>query len=391
MSAFAAVMTGPGVGAIATIQLLGDSAGSVLRAIFRRADGRPFDVATGQILLGDIFEGEQIVDQVTVGCEGPNTFAIHCHGNPLIMEGIMDMLQRHGVQPMQAEQVLAQVLREREPKDSISLEAKLALTTVKTVDGARLIANQVEAGLAAKVRQWQADLDSTPLERIADETRQILVNSDTAKLILSGCTIVLIGPPNTGKSALLNVLAGREKAIVTEVPGTTRDWVSAEIHIPPLAATVIDTAGLDLSLAACGKIDQTAQQKSVEALRHADLILLVLDASKSADQLPVSIADLLVGRRVVCVFNKADLPQRLDPSVLPAYLRQVVRMSAKRGTGLDDLVRAIHRACDLADFPLNAAVAFTERQRIFIQQLSEADSRDEVTAALDELLQGAIV
>lgn len=384
-------MTGPGVGAIATIQLLGDSAGSVLRAIFRRADGRPFDVATGQILLGDIFEGEQIVDQVTVGCEGPNTFAIHCHGNPLIMEGIMDMLQRHGVQPMQAEQVLAQVLREREPKDSISLEAKLALTTVKTVDGARLIANQVEAGLAAKVRQWQADLDSTPLERIADETRQILVNSDTAKLILSGCTIVLIGPPNTGKSALLNVLAGREKAIVTEVPGTTRDWVSAEIHIPPLAATVIDTAGLDLSLAACGKIDQTAQQKSVEALRHADLILLVLDASKSADQLPVSIADLLVGRRVVCVFNKADLPQRLDPSVLPAYLRQVVRMSAKRGTGLDDLVRAIHRACDLADFPLNAAVAFTERQRIFIQQLSEADSRDEVTAALDELLQGAIV
>ncbi|MBP7049842.1 MAG: 50S ribosome-binding GTPase [Phycisphaerae bacterium] len=307
------------------------------------------------------------------------------------MEGIMDMLQRHGVQPMQAEQVLAQVLREREPKDSISLEAKLALTTVKTVDGARLIANQVEAGLAAKVRQWQADLDSTPLERIADETRQILVNSDTAKLILSGCTIVLIGPPNTGKSALLNVLAGREKAIVTEVPGTTRDWVSAEIHIPPLAATVIDTAGLDLSLAACGKIDQTAQQKSVEALRHADLILLVLDASKSADQLPVSIADLLVGRRVVCVFNKADLPQRLDPSVLPAYLRQVVRMSAKRGTGLDDLVRAIHRACDLADFPLNAAVAFTERQRIFIQQLSEADSRDEVTAALDELLQGAIV
>jgi len=384
-------MTGRGAGAIATIQLLGDSAETVLRAVFRRAAGRPFELVTGRFLLGAVFEGEQSIDRVTVGCEGHNTFVIHCHGNPLIVERIMDVLQRHGVQPVQAERLLARVLRGREPQDSIHLEATLALTAVKTVEGARIVANQAAAGLSAVVRRWQADLDSTPLERIAAEARKILKDSDTAKLILSGCTIVLIGPPNTGKSTLLNALAGREKAIVTEVPGTTRDWVSAEIHIPPLAATIIDTAGLDLSLAASGGIDQAAQHKSVEALHRADLVLLVLDASESAEQLPAFVADLLVGRRAVCVFNKADLPPRLDRSVLPEHLREVVRMSAKRETGLDDLVRAIHRVCNLTDFPRNAAVAFTERQRILLERLAEADSRDEAERILAGLLHGEVL
>ncbi|HNS19552.1 MAG TPA: 50S ribosome-binding GTPase [Sedimentisphaerales bacterium] len=390
MAPIAAVMTGRGAGAIATIQLLGDSAETVLRAVFRRADGRPLELATGQILLGNVFEGEQVIDQVTVGCEGPNTFAIHCHGNPLIVERIMDVLQRRGVQPVQAERLLAQVLTGRGPQDSIHVEATLALTTVRTVEGARIVANQAAGGLSAVVRRWQADLDSIPLERIAGEARQILHDSDTAKLILSGCTIVLIGPPNTGKSTLLNALAGREKAIVTEVPGTTRDWVSVEIHIPPLAATVIDTAGLDLSLAASGRIDQAAQHRSVEALRLADLVLLVLDASESADQLPAFVADLLVGRRVVCLFNKADLPQCLDPSNLPEHLRLVVRMSAKRETGIEDLIRAIHCALGLQRVSLDTAVVFTERQGILLRRLARTHSRDEAIHLLAGLLHGEV-
>jgi predicted GTPase len=143
----------------------------------------------------------------------------------------------------------------------------------------------VKAGLAQRARQWLAGLDSLSLDEIAAQAKQILEDSDTARLILSGCTIALVGPPNTGKSTLLNTLAGREKAIVTEIAGTTRDWVSAEIRIPPLAATVLDTAGLDDALAAGGRIDRAAQQKSLEALDRADLILLVLDASQPV-QLP---------------------------------------------------------------------------------------------------------
>lgn len=390
MAPIAAVMTGPGAGAIATIQLSGESAETVLREIFRRADDGPFELAAGRILLGDMIEGEQTIDQVTVGCEGPSEFAIHCHGNPLIVERIMELLQRRGVQPMRAEQLLARVLMGREPEDSIRVEAKLALTTVKTIEGARIVANQSKAGLAGRIRQWQANLDSTPLEQIAAQAKQILKDSDTARLILSGCTIALVGPPNTGKSTLLNTLAGREKAIVTDIAGTTRDWVSTEIRIPPLAATIVDTAGLDLSLAAAGQIDQTAQQRSIEALDRADLVLLVVEASEPAGRLPAFLADLLVGRRTITVFNKTDLPQRLDASSFPEPLRPVVRISAKLETGIESLIQAIHCALGLEGFSLDAAVAFTERQRILIRRLAEADSRDEMSHVLAGLLHGAV-
>jgi tRNA modification GTPase len=383
-------MTGPGAGAIATIQLFGDSAQAILREIFRRAGGGPFESAIGRVFLGDIREGQQVIDQVTIGCEGPDAFAIHCHGNPLIVERVMELLRRNGVQPVQPEQLLAGMLMSRKGGDSIAVEAKLALTTVKTIEGAAIIANQVKDGLAAKARQWQANLDCTPLEQIAVEAKQILKDSDTARLILSGCTIALVGPPNTGKSTLLNTLAGREKAIVTNIPGTTRDWVSAEIHIPPLAATLIDTAGLDSLLAAAGDIDETAQQKSIEALRRADLILLVLDASQPVEQLSESVADLLIGRKTITVLNKVDLPPRCDSESLPAHLRHVVHISAEQETGIEDLIRAIHDACVPKDFLLNTAVVFTDRQRIRVKQLTKASSPNEAALSLAELLHGPI-
>lgn len=388
MAPIAAVMTGGGTGAIATIQLFGESSETVLRAIFRRADRRAFSLTMGRIFLGEIVEGDQTIDQVTVGCEGPGEFAIHCHGNPLIAGKIMDLFRHRGVEPVRAEQFLARILMEREPADTIGVEAKLALAAVKTIEGARIVANQTKAGLAVTVRRWQANLDSIPLERIAAQAEQILRDSGAAMLILSGCTIALVGPPNTGKSTLLNALAGREKALVTDVAGTTRDWVSAEVRIPPLVATVIDTAGLDLSLAAGDGIDEIAQQKSVEALNRADLVLLVLDASEPARQLPVSLADLLVGRRTVTVLNKADLPQQLDPSSLPECLQPVVRISAKQETGIADLTQAILRALGLECLPLVAPVAFTERQRALIRRLGEAGSRDEMARVLADLLHG---
>mgnify|MGYP000849120623 CR=1 FL=1 len=388
MAPIAAVMTGGGTGAIATIQLFGESSETVLWAIFRRADPRAFSLTMGRILLGEIVEGDQAIDQVTVGCEGPGEFAIHCHGNPLIVGKIMDLLRHRGVQPVRAEQFLARVLMERQPADAIGVEAKLTLAAVKTIEGTRIVANQTKAGLAATVRRWQANLDSMPLERIAAQAEQILRDSGAARLILSGCTIALVGPPNTGKSTLLNALAGREKALVTDIAGTTRDWVSAEVRIPPLVATVIDTAGLNLSLAAGDRIDEIAQQKSVEALNCADLVLLVLDASEPAGQLPASLADLLVGRRTIAVLNKADLPQQFDPSSLPDRLQSVVRISAKRETGIADLAQAILRALGLECLSPGAPVAFTERQRALIRRLAEAGSRDEMACVLADLLHG---
>lgn len=389
MSVFAAVMTGPGAGAIATIQLFGDAAEKVVRMIFRRTEGRPFELKSGHILLGHIVDGDESIDQVTVGCEGPDTFAIHCHGNPLIVERIVRLLRRHGVAPLSAERLLARVLMSRGHQDSIGVEAKLALATVKTIEGAAVLSNQVKAGLSRKIRQWQEQFDSPSWKQIAAEAAQVLRDSAPARLILSGCTIALIGPPNTGKSTLLNTLAGREKAIVTDIRGTTRDWVSAEIHLPPLAATLIDTAGLDSGLAV-GDVDRTAQQKSIDMVKRADVILLILDLSRPSEPLGDDLLHAVAGRSIVTVLNKADLPWQFDPACLPQPLGQTVRISAALGAGIEELVHAVHSACGVVDVSPESPVAFTNRQRALIQRLTLANGRHEAVDLVAELLHGSL-
>jgi tRNA modification GTPase len=390
MSAFAAVMTGRGAGAIATIQLVGDAADAALAKVFRQTSGERFELTTGRILLGHIIDGDETVDQVTVGCESPGVFAIHCHGNPLIVERIVGLLQRNGVELLAAEQLLVRTLAVQSSLNSIVAEAKLALTTVKTIAGAAILTHQIESGLSARVLEWQQELDKTHLSQIASEAEQILKDSEPARLIISGCTIALVGPPNTGKSTLLNALAGREKAVVTDIRGTTRDWVSAEIHIPPLTATIIDTAGLDPSLASRGEIDRAVQQKSMEIIDRSDLVLLVLNITQPADQLSKALANKLLDKKTITVLNKSDLPEHFDSASLSAHLGQPVRISAKQDTGIEDLIHAIHATFNLAGFNSHAVTIFTSRQRALVGRLAVAGTRDQAIALMDELLHGPI-
>jgi len=392
MRAFAAVMTGPGAGAIATIQLFGASVRVTLRNVFRPTAQTPPEFTTGRVLLGHLVDGDRVIDQVTIGCEAPDTFAIHCHGNPLIVERIMELLQRRGVALVPAGQLLARMLTEQRSHNTIAVEAKLALTTVKTIEGAGILAHQIEAGLSETAGHWRRCAESGDVERIVTEAAQILRDSDTARLIISGCTIVLTGPPNTGKSTLLNALAGREKALVTDIKGTTRDWVSAEIHIPPLAATVIDTAGLDADLAAAPDrdIDRAAQARAVDILERADVALLVLDASQPFSRFDPHFTERLAGKRTVVVLNKSDLPRRFDPACLPQQFRPPIRISAKHETGIEDLIQAIHQACDVTGFDDHSPVAFTPRQHALIERLAAMSCRDRAIVPITELLRGAI-
>ena len=380
----AAVMTGQGAGAIATIQLAGDDAKCALEKILRRPDGGPLHPETGRFLLGQVVDGSEIIDQVTLGCEGHHVYAIHCHGNPIVVRRIANLLRRCGATIVPAEQLLARILADRGFRTTIEMEAQLALTTVRTIEGAELVVHQAREGLSQKVRQWQDSLTSASLARIAAEAEQILTDSEPARWIISGCTIALVGPPNTGKSTLFNALAGREKAIVTDVRGTTRDWVSAEIHIPPLAATVIDTAGLDEALAAePGSLDAIAQRESMEVLGRVDLVLLVLDLTQPAAQVPAVLTAALTGKRTLTVLNKADLasPERRDPTAGP------VALSAKIGTGLDALLEAIRSISGVTRVPLDRTVAFNDRQRRLLAKLSSVRSVPAAASAISELLE----
>lgn len=373
MTTFAAVTTGRGTGAIATIELCGENAHAVLEKIFMPKGEKEAVFESGKILLGSITDAERTIDQVTIGCQGRDDFAIHCHGNVLIVEMIMELLEQHGVKLISAEALLTK----RPAANSIEIEAKLALTKARTLDGAKIIANQINGGLTKQLEQWQSD----PATITVEQAKRILGQSQTARLFVEGCTIVLAGPPNSGKSTLFNTLCGKQKAIVTDIKGTTRDWVSARCKLGPLSVDLIDTAGLDNAIAESA-IENESQARAKQMLQKADLILLVLDASEPAQ----AIDHTFTNKKVLTVLNKIDLPMKIDASNFVSNL--TVSLSAGQGTGLEKLVKRITQICGAADFELNSAVCFTQRQRLLLQELVKADSPDECDSIIAELLNG---
>ena len=384
-------MTGKGTGAISTVQVFGDSAEAVIKKIFTPAAAMQAEFKTGKILLGKILDGDETIDQVTLGCEGQKNFAIHCHGNPLIVADIMQILQRCGVTLLSAEQLLTKILSSQKAGNTIAAEAGLARLKAKTIEGTKIIANQIDAGLSAIAAEWLENINETPLNQISTEVGRILESSRTAKLVIDGCTAALIGPPNSGKSTLLNTLAGRQKAIVTDIKGTTRDWVEAVCRIESLSLRLIDTAGLDEELnTAEDVIGQVAQKKSIEILQQADLVLLVLDNSQTNERLDKAFLETIGGKRVLTVLNKCDLPAGFDTNKLPESMSNSIRISAKEGTGIENMLEKVRQICGIADFDLKTVVCFTQRQNNLLQKLIHTKSTQQAASIITELLNGTL-
>jgi tRNA modification GTPase len=387
MGAFAAVMTGRGVGAISSIAVFGDSAKEVLEKIFVPAGRQAVSFAVGRSYVGTINDEKGAVDQVTVGCEGPGRFAINCHGNPLIVEMIMQLLQQQGITLISTEELLEKISAEQVSGNAIAREAKLAHLRAQTLDGTRLIANQVEGGLSRVAADWLKNLDTISLDEIRSCAKEILERSETARFLIDGCKVVLIGPPNSGKSLLFNNLCGKEKAIVTEIAGTTRDWVSAECRIGRMLVELVDTAGVAEALAAAGgEADRAAQERSVKLLQEADLVLLVLDITKGEGQVDEKLAQMLSDKRVITVLNKCDLKNGTKSCFFSQKFSEISKISAKSGTNLDKIIEKVQKICGVEGFDVRSAVCFTERQKRLIERLAEAGSKGEAKGVIMELV-----
>ncbi|MEE9370769.1 MAG: GTPase [Sedimentisphaerales bacterium] len=394
MSVFAAVMTGKGTGAISTIEVFGDSAKAIIKKLFKPAGGKKAVLKPGKILLGVITDESEIIDQVTIGCEGNNSFTINCHGNPLIVEMIMRLLRKEGTRLVTTEELLAKTLTVQKCGKTIAIEAKLAQLKARTIEGAKIIANQIEGGLSKKAAEWLGNIEAITLDEIKKEAGRILKASRTARLIVDGCTAIIAGPPNSGKSTLLNCLAGREKAIVTEIKGTTRDWVSAECEIGGVMMKIIDTAGIDEKFSGGGEgsIEKVAQEKSVNLLKEADLVLLVLDNSQTIEQLNEKLIEKISKKKIVTILNKIDLKGRLEAKKLAPVrkLSKSVKISAKFGTGIENLVKKIQKMIGVDTFDTQQPVCITGRQEELIKKLKKAKSKSEGATIITELLNGRL-
>jgi tRNA modification GTPase len=390
MSVFAAVMTAGCSGAIATIQLFSDSDCRIIEKIFSPAGCKQATFRVGNILLGEIHDGDKTIDQVTIGCLQQGSFAIHCHGNPLIVEKIVQLLQSYNVEIVSAEQLLIKIMSGNNV-GTIAIEAKLATAKAKTLLGTKIILSQVNGGLSSKANDWLKITDDIRLDEIKADARQILQNSRAAKIIIYGCSAVLTGPANSGKSTLFNLLTGGQKSIVTEIKGTTRDWVSAGCKIGSLYMELIDTAGLDESLSAGGDgIEGLAQQKALELLHRAELVLLVLDGSRDIGEFSSLFMNKIAEKKVVTVLNKSDLPPGINIDRLPESLSDVIQISAKSGIGIEKLKEKILLVTGAAEFNLQQGVCFTDRQVNLLSKLLHCESAEEATSIITELITGRL-
>jgi tRNA modification GTPase len=385
MDCYAAVMTGKGTGAVSTVHLYGEGSESVIRQIFKSASQKTLHLKAGEILLGSIYDDDKKIDQVTIGCEWLNTFAIHCHGNPLIVENIIKLLREQGVQIVTDEQLRKIILSSQNQTNAIAVEAMLVQAHAKTFQGTKIIMNQVNSGLSEVLRKWLSDMNNISIDSIQNQADEILQDSTIANLIIFGCKTILTGPPNTGKSTLLNCLAGRQKSIVTDISGTTRDWVTAQCQIESLSLELVDTAGLDENLSiASDSIDNMAQKKTLELINQADLILLVLDNSINAE-LDYNFFELISKKKIITVLNKSDLPAKFNTNKLPDFLSNTVQISSKEQTGIDNLITSIRQTCGVANFDLRTPVCFTDRQKNLLLELKRTESRQRVAAVIRNL------
>jgi tRNA modification GTPase len=250
--------------------------------------------------------------------------------------------------------------------NTIEAEARWMMQKSATLFGAKILQSQIEKGLSKWATQTLENIDSTTSDEIKSQCEAILKRSNIAGRIIQGVKIAIAGPPNSGKSTLLNCLAGQQQVIVSETAGTTRDWVSITCTIADRAgmegsviqAEFIDTAGLDDILTADNPVEQAAQGMARRILEHCDLVLYVQDITAVRSQQTENTCH--VDKPVIYVYNKCDLIQQSREPEKQEY--QFVPISAKNNNGIDVLMQAITNVLETADFDPAQPVVFTERQ-----------------------------
>ncbi len=377
MDCRAGVFTGTGTAALATLRVIGRDAEPILDHLLTPAPPPP-----GRHALCHVQDNAGRIDQIVVGHETAGTYALHCHGNPLIAERILACLRDRGARLVEGEDLL--------PTRGTFVEHEIdrALGQTRTLRGASLVSAQRDHGLLPLLRRWQDDV-SLSLPTVQGQCQNLLGRYPPGRTLLEGCRVMLVGPPNSGKSTLFNRLLGIDKSIVAEVEGTTRDWVDGDLTLPDLHLHLFDTPGLDSQLAqqAASHLDRAAQDQALALLNRADFYLLVLDNSQSAAPDPLLPLDKLPASKTLVALNKNDLPTRLDAGVYQRYAH-LHRISAAQDSGLAPLIDGIRSLSGVKELDIRLPTPFTSRQSDLLTALMQTTRVSQAQSLVHELLFG---
>lgn len=406
-----AVATALGEGGIGIIRLSGTKAVEIAAGIFRGAHGKTVqDIASHQAAYGHIIDpaGNQMIDEVLLlVMRAPRSYTredvveIHCHGGPVPVRKILALTLAAGARLAepgeftkraflngrldltQAEAVI-DVIR---AKTDASLKMAAGNLSGKLADKIHMLRNHILemiAHLEAAIDFPEDDIEELAAEdverrvkKIGSEIEELLAGAHTGRILRDGLETVIIGKPNVGKSSLLNVLLKETRAIVTDVPGTTRDSIEEYANIGGVPLKIIDTAGIRETRDAVEKI---GVEKSKSLIQRADLVLLVLDSSSPLTHEDQAVLELLTGCQTLVLVNKSDLNPVLDldrvMNLLPG--KKLLKISILEGTGLEELEQYI------IDMVYGGQIQLPESG--FVNNVRQADLLVKVNQSLREVL-----
>ena len=398
IAAIATAMSSSGIG---IIRVSGEQAVSIVNRIFiSRKDN--FDLNTApshHIYYGMIQDGEEVLDEVLVMLmRGPHSYTaedtveIDCHGGVLVMKKILETVIKYGARPAEPGEFTKRAFLNGK-MDLSQAEAVIDVITSENEYALQSSISQLKGSVKNRIKEirekiiYHTAFIETALddpehisvdgygevlkeaaEEVIDQLKELIDSSDDGRIMKEGIQTVILGKPNAGKSSLLNILAGHDRAIVTDIEGTTRDVLEEQIRLQGLTLNIIDTAGIRQT---DDIVEKMGVDKAKEYAKEADLIIYVVDASRNLDENDEKIFDLIYDKRTVILLNKSDLDTVVTEEMIRERISQkgvqkqipVIAISAKEEQGIKELENTVKAMFLKGDLSFNEEVYITNARQ----------------------------
>ena len=413
-SVIAAISTPAGKGGIGIVRISGDEALAVAGRVFRAKNRKdPSSMKGYTAAFGTVHKPSgELIDQAILLCfrapksyTGEDVAEIQCHGGEAVIQEVLRAVLDCGAEPADR----GEFTRRAFLNGRISLteaEAVMAIVNAASAQGERAAASQAEGSLARRTTEFrdrilavqtqiaaeidfpEEDVDEADRGELTREVRQL--SEDVTKLIkgydagqkmLRGIPAAIVGSPNVGKSTILNLISGYEKAIVSPEAGTTRDIIEEQVSLGGITLMLADTAGIREQ--ASGMVEQIGIDRARERLLRSSLILAVFDVSRPLEDDDLALIDALKGRPVLAVINKNDLPAQADTDRIKEAFPSWVEISAVDPGSLEKLEQAVAEMAGVSGFDADQPLLANERQRACAVRANDA-----LSEAADSLEKG---
>lgn len=364
----AAIATAPGEGGIGIIRISGEKSLKVAEEIFRSMSTKKIqDYKPRNLIYGNIVDGETVIDEVLLAfMKGPNSYTaedvieINCHGGFISVKKILELILSKDIRLAEAGEFTKRAFLNGRI-DLSQAEAIVDVIKAKTDMAHKVAQSHLEGSLATKIKELRMnvtqvlahlevsiDFAEEDVEEITyktlkeeayklkEEITNLYETAESGKILRDGLKTVIVGKPNVGKSSLLNAILGENRAIVTDIAGTTRDVIEEFVNIKGIPLKIVDTAGIRETE---DVVERIGVEKSKESFATADLVIMMLDSSKELEKEDLEILESIKDKKTIVLLNKIDLETKIEIKKIEEYVDgdDIIEISALQNKGIEKL------------------------------------------------------